>query len=134
MCLQDFALTAPGKCPEPVESLARDTLALLKRRPEPDVAVAVLTEAGLLRLHEPVPLLRLGRSTESEFEPYMEQAAKVGRPPHVGISCTSLVLGSSYIWCRTVSLQQSSLCSSSSEVHAVAMPLRIQRISTGTNE
>lgn len=76
--LQAFALTPQGRCPEPVESLARDTLALLRRRPEPDVAVAVLTEAGLLRQHEPVPLLRLGRSTEQEFDANLEQAAQVG--------------------------------------------------------
>lgn len=78
MFLQDFALTPPGKCPESIEALARDTLALLRRRPEPDVAVTVLTEAGLLRLHEPIPLLRIGRSIEQEFEPHLEQTAQVG--------------------------------------------------------
>lgn len=96
--LQDLALTAPGKCPEPVESLARDTLALLRRRPEPDVAVAVLTEAGLMRLHEPVALLRLGRSTEQEFEPHLEQAAQVGGKQQASRSAAA-VNQVAYIWC-----------------------------------
>lgn len=79
--LQDFALTTPGKCPEQVDSLARNTLQLLRRRPEPDVAVAVLTEAGLLRLHEPIALRRIGRNTEVEFQPRLEQAAQVSSAP-----------------------------------------------------
>jgi hypothetical protein len=37
----------------------------------------VLQEAGLLRLHEPVPLLRLGHNTEGDFAPKLQQAAQV---------------------------------------------------------
>eukprot|EP00775_Hariotina_reticulata_P005095 gene5095-5336_t len=75
---QDFALKPQGKCPEAADALARQTLMLFKRRPEPDVAAELLTEAGLLRLHEPLPLLRAGRSygQESEFEPSLEAAAE----------------------------------------------------------
>jgi hypothetical protein len=51
-------------------------LSLLKRRPEPDVAANLLIEAGLLRRHDPLPLLRLGRSM-ADFDPSLEGAAEV---------------------------------------------------------
>jgi hypothetical protein len=77
--VQDFALKPPGKCPEAADTLARQALMLFKRRPEPDVAAELLMEAGLLHLHEPLPLLRAGRSfaQESEFHPSLEAAAQV---------------------------------------------------------
>jgi hypothetical protein len=75
---QDLALKAPDKPPKPSEALARDTLALLKRRPEPDVAASVLQAAGLLQLHEPLPVLRLGHTADGAFPPRLEAAAQVG--------------------------------------------------------
>lgn len=75
-CLQEFALSTPGKCPEASDVLARDTLALLRKRPEPDVAAALLSEVGLLRRHEPLPLLRAGRSV-TDCDPTVEAAAQV---------------------------------------------------------
>uniref|UniRef100_A0A383WAQ3 RNB domain-containing protein n=1 Tax=Tetradesmus obliquus TaxID=3088 RepID=A0A383WAQ3_TETOB len=80
--LMEFALSQPGKCAESAASLARDTLGLLRRRPEPDVAASLLVEAGLLRRHEPLPLLRLGRSI-ADFDPSLIAAAEVLRsaPP-----------------------------------------------------
>lgn len=83
--LLDYGLSGPGRCPPGSEALARDTLRLLSRRPEPDAAVAALTEAGLLRLHEPVPLLRTGRGPQG-FEPDGRQLADALRsspPPDV---------------------------------------------------
>jgi hypothetical protein len=74
---QDYVSRPAGKPCKPSEAVARDTLTLLKRRHEPEAAVVVLQEAGLLRLHEPVPLLRLGHSTEGEFAPKLQQAAQV---------------------------------------------------------
>lgn len=87
--LQEFALSQPGKCAESAASLARDTLGLLRRRPEPDVAASLLVEAGLLRRHEPLPLLRLGRSI-ADFDPSLIAAAEVGGPAVVGetAACT----------------------------------------------
>lgn len=67
-----------GKPSKPSEALARDTLALLKRRTEAEAAVGVLQEAGLVRLHEPVPLLRLGHNAEGDYPQKLQQAAEVG--------------------------------------------------------
>lgn len=67
-----------GRPPKPSEALARDTLLLLKRRSEPEAAVAVLQEAGLLKRHEPVPVLRLGHNAEGDFTPKLQSAAQVG--------------------------------------------------------
>lgn len=67
-----------GKPAKPSDALAHDTLTLLKRRPEPEAAVGLLQEAGLLRLHEPVPVLRLGHTAEGDFSPKLQQAAQVG--------------------------------------------------------
>lgn len=68
----------PGRPPKPSEQLAKDTLALLKRRLEPESAVGLLQEAGLLRLHEPLPVLRLGHNAEGDFSVKLQQAAQVG--------------------------------------------------------
>lgn len=75
--LQDFVTRPASKSSKPSEAIARDSLALLKRRPEPEAAVVALQEVGLLRLHEPVPLLRLGHNAEGDFAPKLEQAAQV---------------------------------------------------------
>lgn len=66
-----------GKPSKPSEVLARDTLTLLKRRTEAEAAVGVLQEAGLMRLHEPVPLLRLGHNAEGDYPQKLQQAAQV---------------------------------------------------------
>eukprot|EP00879_Flechtneria_rotunda_P004803 GHRR01005075.1.p1 GENE.GHRR01005075.1~~GHRR01005075.1.p1 ORF type:complete len:775 (+),score=250.97 GHRR01005075.1:386-2710(+) len=81
--LMEFAQSAPGKCSAASCTLARECLLLLKRRPEPDVALMELINAGLLRLHEPVPLLRSGRTTDTEMEPHIEAAAQalLSTPP-----------------------------------------------------
>lgn len=81
--LLDFASRPAGRSSKPSEAIARDTLALLKRRPEPEAAVVALQEVGLLRLHEPVPLLRLGHNAEGNFAPRLEQAAQalIASPP-----------------------------------------------------
>jgi hypothetical protein len=76
---QDLALKPADGPPKPSAPLARDTLSLLKRRPEPDVAASVLLEAGLLRLHEPLPVLRLGLRTDGSLPPTLEAAAQVWR-------------------------------------------------------
>jgi hypothetical protein len=86
--LQEFALSQPGKCAESTASRARDTLGLLRRRPEPDVAASLLIEAGLLRRHDPLPLLRIGRSM-SEFDPSLEAAAEVSWPTRLAGTHTS---------------------------------------------
>lgn len=67
-----------GKPAKPSDELARETLVLLKQRPEPEAAVGLLQEAGLLRLHEPVPVLRLGHNAEGHFPAKLQQAAEVG--------------------------------------------------------
>jgi hypothetical protein len=87
--LQEFALSQPGKCAESTATLARDTLGLLRRRPEPDVAASLLIEAGLLRQHDPLPLLRIVRSM-SEFDPALEAAAEVSCPARLAGEHTSI--------------------------------------------
>lgn len=82
-----------GKPAKPSDALACDTLALLKRRAEPEAAVGLLQEAGLLRLHEPVPVLRLGYTAEGHFTPKLQQAAQVG----VGDALCSVIMAKP--WC-----------------------------------
>jgi len=75
--VQDYVSRPVGRPPKPSEALARDTLLLLKRRVEPEAAVAALQEAGLLRWHEPVAVIRLGHNAEGDFTPKLQQAAQV---------------------------------------------------------
>lgn len=70
-------MTPSSKTPKPSQDLARQTLGLLKRRVEPEAAVEVLQAAGLLRAHEPIPLLRLGLNAAGDFAAKLQQAAEV---------------------------------------------------------
>lgn len=92
--LQDYVIRPAGKPPKSSEGLARDTLALLKRRAEPEAAVVALQEAGLLQLHDPVPLLRLGHNAQGDFSQKLEQAAQV---------CSRCIVvqlaGTTLFWC-----------------------------------
>lgn len=77
-CTQDYVSVPAGKPAKPSEALARETLTLLKRRHEPEAAVLALQEAGLMRLHDPVPVLRLGHTAEGDdFSQKLQQAAQV---------------------------------------------------------
>jgi hypothetical protein len=90
--LQEYVSRPVGKPSKPSEALARDTLALLKRRSEAEAAVAALQEAGLMRLHEPVPLLRLGHNAEGEYPKKLQQAAEVGGVFDTLMSCQRQLL------------------------------------------